>query len=240
MKRGWFLQQENVPKHTLKSTMDNVKRTKLKVLPWPSRSPNVNIIQNLWIDLKRTVHARQTKNLRTWRLLQGQMSQKPSNENWKTLRYNKTLESVILAKGGVTEDEGSQISASALFYFCFSKAVKDKKSNLAWIDKEIASSLTSCYLEITSPFTRLAIHIRRFWPTFKRHCKCANFNGKTSKSCWNISVVTNLILRLEEKSVRSILRAPWICIKFHDHPFYSCWHISVWIDWQTMDWHCHP
>ena len=43
--------------------MDYLKRCKLKVLPWPSQSPYLNIIKNLWIDLKRAVHARWPKNL---------------------------------------------------------------------------------------------------------------------------------------------------------------------------------
>lgn len=34
---------------------------------------------------------------------------------------------------------------------------------------------------------------------------CANFHGKPSNSCWNISVETILMLTLEQKSIRSIL-----------------------------------
>ncbi|CAJ0951694.1 unnamed protein product [Ranitomeya imitator] len=52
---------DNDPKHA--STVDYLKRHKLKVLQWPSQPPDLNIIENLWLDLKIAVHARQPRNL---------------------------------------------------------------------------------------------------------------------------------------------------------------------------------
>ncbi|CAJ0953418.1 unnamed protein product [Ranitomeya imitator] len=54
---------DNDPKHTSKSTIDYLKRRNLKVLQCPSQSPDLNIIENLWLDLKIAVHARQPRNL---------------------------------------------------------------------------------------------------------------------------------------------------------------------------------
>ncbi|CAJ0945459.1 unnamed protein product [Ranitomeya imitator] len=54
---------DNDPKHMSKSTIDYLKRQKLKVLQWPSQSPDLDIIENLWLDLKKAVHARRPRNL---------------------------------------------------------------------------------------------------------------------------------------------------------------------------------
>ena len=42
--------------------MDNLKRHRLKVLQWPSQSPDKSIIENVWLDLKRAVHVRWPKH----------------------------------------------------------------------------------------------------------------------------------------------------------------------------------
>lgn len=46
---------EKDPKHTLKSTMNVFKRSQLMVLPWPLQSPDLNVIENPWIDLNKEV-----------------------------------------------------------------------------------------------------------------------------------------------------------------------------------------
>ena len=43
--------------------MDYLKRRMLKVLRWRPQSPDLNITENLWIDLKRAVRARRPRNL---------------------------------------------------------------------------------------------------------------------------------------------------------------------------------
>ena len=35
----------------------------MRVLEWPPHSPDLNIIDNLWRDLKYAVHARRLKNI---------------------------------------------------------------------------------------------------------------------------------------------------------------------------------
>lgn len=62
LRRGWLLQMDNDPKHRSKVVTQWIKENRVKVLEWPSQSPDLNPIEHLWNELGKRIGRRTHKN----------------------------------------------------------------------------------------------------------------------------------------------------------------------------------
>ena len=54
--RTWAFQQDNAPIQTAKLTRQWLAERSIRSLPWPARSPDLNIIENVWGLMARKVY----------------------------------------------------------------------------------------------------------------------------------------------------------------------------------------
>ena len=113
MFRGnWRLQQDNDPKHTSRVAREFLDNNVPEVMDWPSNSPDLNPIENLWAIVKRNVELRQPTNLTELDRFLG--------EEWKNIPNSMLINlvnSMPQRCREIIEKNGERISYNIFFYY---------------------------------------------------------------------------------------------------------------------------
>ncbi|KAF2359847.1 Transposase Tc1-like [Trinorchestia longiramus] len=105
LKRGWKFQQDNDSKHTANETKEWLRMKKINILEWPSQSPDMNLIENLWRELKLKIQKRAPINITELKEICIEECIKITPKTCKRLVVNcyKRLEAIINNNGYATK-----------------------------------------------------------------------------------------------------------------------------------------
>lgn len=54
----YIFQDDNAPVHRARTTQDFLRRNGIKTMSWPAQSPDINVIENIWLFIKRKLQMR--------------------------------------------------------------------------------------------------------------------------------------------------------------------------------------
>ena len=105
-RNGAIFQHDNARPHTARLTNVFLQGNNIQVLPWPSKSPDLNPIEHLWDELDRRVRQRQPQPQTLQQLAQA-LQAEWNNIPMQTIRHlvssmGSRCQAVIAARGGHT------------------------------------------------------------------------------------------------------------------------------------------